>query len=135
MTSDQVDAVISGLCPLFSRYADEILDLRSSARQRVRAGLCVRCYFQLYARADAVSQTVLFPLRSWLESNIEIVARDKKERVIEKLPLTLDSIDLQSYCHQLIGRVSRKQGLFERSFELGVSLQGSGVRDLTEEWI
>ena len=102
MTSDQVDAVISGLCPLFSRYADEILDLRSSARQRVRPGLCVRCYFQLYARADAVSQTVLFPLRSWLESNIEIVAKDKEEQVIEKLPLTLDSTDLQTYCHQLM---------------------------------
>ena len=38
----------------------------------------------------------------WLESNIEIVARDKKERVVEKLPLTLDSTDLQSYCHQLM---------------------------------
>jgi hypothetical protein len=102
VTSDQVDAVISGLCPLFSRYADEILDLRSSARKRVRPGMCVRCYFQLYARADAASQTVLYPLRSWLESNIEIIARDKKEQVIERLPLTLDSTDLQSYCHQLM---------------------------------
>jgi hypothetical protein len=26
----------------------------------------------------------------------------KKEQVIEKLPLTLDSTDLQSYCHQLM---------------------------------
>ena len=102
MTSDQVDAVISGLCPLFSRYADEILDLRSSARQRVRPGLCVRCYFQLYAKANAVSETVLSPLRNWLESNIEVVARDKKEQVIEKLPLTLDSADLQSYCPRLM---------------------------------
>jgi hypothetical protein len=90
---------------------------------------------QLYARADAVSQTVLFPLRSWLESNIEIVARDKKERVIEKLPLTLDSTDLQSYCHQLMDEFREKQGVFNRSFELGVLLQGSGVRDLAQEWI
>jgi hypothetical protein len=53
-------------------------------------------------KKQAVSQTVLFPLRNWLESNIEVVARDKKEQVIEKLPLTLDSTDLQSYCHQLM---------------------------------
>jgi len=100
--SDQVDEVISGLCPLFSRCADEILDLRNCARQRVRPGLCVSCYFQLSARADSISQTGLFPLRAWLESNIEVVARDKKEQVLEQLPLTLDSPDLQSYCNQLM---------------------------------
>jgi hypothetical protein len=94
--------VISELCPLFSRYADEILDLRNCARRRVRPGLCVRCYFQLYARADSDSQRVLFPLRTWLESNIEVVAKDKKEEVLEQLPLTLDSADLQSYCNQVI---------------------------------
>lgn len=97
-----MDAVISGLCPLFSRYADEILDLRDCVRQRVRPGLCVSCYFQLYARADSTSQTVLHPLRNWLESNIEVVAKDKKERVLEQLPLTLDSADLQSYCSQMM---------------------------------
>ena len=102
MTSNRVDAVISGLCPLFSRYADEILDLRNCALQRVRPGLCISCYFRLYATADSVSQTVLFPLRTWLESNIEVVAKDKKEQVLEQLPLTLDSADLQSYCNQLM---------------------------------
>jgi hypothetical protein len=100
--SDNVDAVISGLCPLFSRYGDEILDLRSCTQQRVRPGLCVSCYFQLYAKADSASQTALFPLRAWLESNIEVVAKDKKEKVLEQLPLTLDSLDLQSYCNQLM---------------------------------
>jgi hypothetical protein len=100
--NDQMDAVIAGLCPLFSRYADEILDLRSCARQRVRPGLCVRCYFQLYARADSATQPVLFPLRSWLESNIEVVARDNEEKVLEQLPLSLDTADLQSYCHRLM---------------------------------
>jgi hypothetical protein len=97
-----MDAVISGLCPLFSRYADEILDLRTCARQRVRPGLCVSCYFQLFARADSASQTVLFPLRTWLESNIEVVAKDNHEKVLEQLPLSLDSADLQTYCNQLM---------------------------------
>jgi hypothetical protein len=56
----------------------------------------------LYARADSASQTALFPLRTWLESNIEVVAKDKKEKVLEQLPLTLDSVDLQAYCNQLM---------------------------------
>jgi hypothetical protein len=94
--SDQVDAVIARLCPLFSRQADQILDLRDCARHRVRPGLCVSCYFQLYAGTEPASQKVLLPLRTWLESNIEIVAKDSNAIVLESLPLALDFADLES---------------------------------------
>jgi hypothetical protein len=101
--SDPVEAVISRLCPLFSRQADEILDLRNCVRHRVRPGLCVSCYFKLTAGSDSASQRLLFPLRVWLESNIEVVARDSDSAVLEHLPLKLDRPDLESYCTGMIG--------------------------------
>jgi hypothetical protein len=102
VSSNQVEAVIARICPLFSRQADEILDLRECARERIRPGLCVKCYFHLYQGADLASQTVLFPLRDWLESNIEVVAKDSESLILEQLPLKLDFPDLESYCDQLI---------------------------------
>ena len=45
----------------------------------------------------------MFPLRSWLESNIEVVAKDSQSRIIEKLPLQLDATDLAAYCNRLMG--------------------------------
>jgi hypothetical protein len=89
----------------------------------------------LYARADAVSQTVLFPLRSWLESNIEIVARDKKRTSGREASFNTGFNRLAVLLPPIDGRVSRKQGVFNRSFELGVLLQGSGLRDLAKGWI
>ena len=103
MLRDPVEAVIARLCPLFSRQADEILDLRNCVRQRIRPGLCVSCYFKLIVGSDSASQVLLSPLRAWLESNIEVVARDGESMVVEHLPLKLDPPDLESYCSQIIG--------------------------------
>jgi hypothetical protein len=97
------EAVIKKLCPLFARQADALLELRESALKRIRPGLCVDCYFRLQETADPGGQYALFPLRSWLESNIEVVAKDSQSRVIEKLPLKLDATDLAAYCNRLIG--------------------------------
>ena len=102
MFSDPVEAVIARLCPLFSRQADELLDIRDSLRQRIRPGLCVSCYFKLSGGSDAASQTSLLPLRAFLESNIEVVARDGASIVLEHLPLKLDLPDLESYCNRTI---------------------------------
>jgi hypothetical protein len=97
------EAVIKRLCPLFARQADELIDLRESALKRIRPGRCVDCYFRLHRTADAGGQHALFPLRSWLESNIEVVAKDPKSQIIEKLPLQLDATDLAAYCHRTMG--------------------------------
>ena len=76
---------------------------RESASKRTRPGLCIDCYFRLHQTADAGGQHALVPLRSWLESNVEVVAKDPKSRIIEKLPLQLDTADLAAYCHRIMG--------------------------------
>jgi hypothetical protein len=95
--------VIKRLCPLFARHGDDLIDLRESASKRIRPGLCVDCYFRLRQAADIRAQNALFPLRSWLEANIEVVAKDPDSRIIEKLPLRLDAADLATYCHRVMG--------------------------------
>ena len=40
---------------------------------------------------------------SWLETNIEVVAKDPESQIIEKLPLRLDAADLATYCHRVMG--------------------------------
>jgi len=96
------EAVIRKLCPLFARQADALIDLRESTLNRIRPGLCVDCYFRLQETADSGRQHALFPLRSWLESNIEVVAKDSESRIIEKLPLQLNAADLAAYCNRLM---------------------------------
>ena len=68
----------------------------------MRPGLCVSCYFHLYAETEPASQRVLLPLHDWLESNIEVIAKDCNAIVLESLPLALDFPDLESLCYQLI---------------------------------
>jgi len=96
------EAVVKKLCPLFERQADALLDLREFALKRIRPGLCIDCYFRLQETADSGGQDALFPLRSWLESNIEVVAKDSESRIIEKLPLQLNTTDLATYCSRLM---------------------------------
>jgi hypothetical protein len=97
------ESVIKRLCPLFASHGDDLIDLHESASKRIRPGLCVYCYFRLRQTADAGAQNALFPLRSWLENNIEVVAKGPESRVIEKLPLRLDATDLATYCHRIMG--------------------------------
>jgi len=97
------EAVIKQLCPLFARQADDLIDLREYVVKRIRPGLCVDCYFRLHETAGSGGQCALFPLRSWLESNIEVVAKDSESRIIEKLPLQLDATDLAAFCNRVMG--------------------------------
>jgi hypothetical protein len=97
------ESVIKRLCPLFAGHGDDLIDLRDSTSKRIRPGLCVECYFRLRQTADIRAQNALFPLRSWLETNIEIVAKDPESQIIERLPLRLDAADLATYCHRVMG--------------------------------
>lgn len=97
-----LDAVLRSLCPLFYRQADELLDLRACAGSRQRPGKCVDCYFRLFSEQPAVQ---LCPLREWLESNIEVVAFDAGLSALERLPLRLDSENLESYCHGVMDEI------------------------------
>ncbi|MDR0532638.1 MAG: hypothetical protein LBH01_01655 [Verrucomicrobiales bacterium] len=90
------------LAPHFARQADALLDLRDYGIKRQHPGKCVDCYFQLHANARDTRLQNLAPLREWLERNIEIVAADQKQNLLEKIPLKLDAQDLESFCQKII---------------------------------
>ena len=98
------EAVIGQLCPLFARQADELIDLHEHARRRVRPGRCVQCYFRLQGAANSQSKSALVPLRSWLEANIEVVAKGYQNQVLETVPLHLEAADLEGYCQEVMAQ-------------------------------
>jgi len=96
------DLVIKQLCPLFARQADELIDLHEHARKRVLPGRCVQCYFRLQGAANPQAKSALVPLRSWLEANIEVVAKGSQNQVLETVPLSLEAADLEGYCRGMM---------------------------------
>jgi hypothetical protein len=95
------DALVS-IAPHFSKQADALLDLRDYGIKRQHPGKCVDCYFQLHSDAAPSELQNLAPLREWLERNIEIVAADQKQNLLEKIPLRLDGQNLEAFCHKVI---------------------------------
>jgi hypothetical protein len=63
---------------------------------------CIQCYFKLYGIAAPDSEDLLRPLKVWIESNIEVIAKDGREQILEQLPLRLDAPDLEAYCQDVI---------------------------------
>lgn len=93
------DEVISPLSGIFRRQADALLDLRACALSRSTPGRCVACYFALFAATSAREVvSSLCPLKNWLENEIEVVARNETDTVLETVPLRLEAEDLESYC-------------------------------------
>jgi hypothetical protein len=96
------DQILALLSRRFFSEADSILDLRGAALTRQHPGRCVQCYFKLYGIADPDSESLLNPLKVWIESNIEVIAKDGCEQILEQLPLRLDAPDLEAYCQEVI---------------------------------
>lgn len=96
------DPVLAPLAAPFRRQADTLLDLRACASNKIRPGRCVACYFALQAAAAAERAIAkLCPLRTWLETHIEVVASDEGARPIETFPLQLsEAEDLETYCRR-----------------------------------
>jgi hypothetical protein len=95
------DPVLAPLAEPFCRQADTLLDLRACALNKVRPGRCVACYFALQAAAAERAIARLCPLRTWLETHIEVVASDEAARPLEAFPLRLTgSEDLEAYCRR-----------------------------------
>ncbi len=95
------DPVLAPLAEAFCRQADTLLDLRACVQAGTRPGRCVACYFALQAAAAERAIARLCPLRTWLESHIEVVASDEAARALEAFPLQLsDAEDLESYCRR-----------------------------------
>ena len=102
MFHQRFDQILGRLSQRFFREADSILDLRGAALTRQHPGRCIRCYFKLYGIADPDSESLLNPLKVWIESNIEVIAKDGREQILEQLPLRLDAPDLEAYCQEVI---------------------------------
>jgi len=95
------DPVLAHLAEPFCRQADTLLDLRLCALNKTRPGRCVACYFVLQAAAAERAIAKLCPLRTWLETHIEVVASDESACPLETLPLQLgDAEDLEAYCRR-----------------------------------
>lgn len=98
MSSSLIDHAIAPLAAPLRHQADTLLTLRECALRRTLPGRCVSCYFRL--ATSARPEADLAPLRSWLESEIEIVAKDASAQVLETLPLRLEGDDLETCCRQ-----------------------------------
>jgi hypothetical protein len=85
----------------YGKAAERFFDAVESAIERIRAYVSVAISGCPRKQHPAL-QTVLYPLRAWLESNIEVVAKDSNAVVLERLPLELDCPDLPSLCYQLM---------------------------------
>lgn len=95
------DPVLAPLAEPFCRQADTLLDLRACALNKTRPGRCVACYFALQAAAAERLIAKLCPLRTWLETHIEVVASDESAQPLEAFPLQLsDAEDLETYCRR-----------------------------------
>lgn len=95
-----VNQILGPLTKSFFRKADDLLDLYSAALTRSRAGRCVACYFKLHGVGEP--ETLLYPLKTWIEANIEVVAKDAQNTILEQLPLKLDASNLEAYCQDVI---------------------------------
>ena len=102
MFQKRFDQILGPLSQRLFREADSILDLRGAALTRQHPGRCIECYFKLYGIADPDSGSLLYPLKVWIESNIEVIAKDGREQILEQLPLRLDAPDLEAYCQEVI---------------------------------
>jgi len=100
--TESIDPALRILAPVASRWADDLLDLRDAALTAGNPGTCVRCYYAIYGRiADRWEDKVL-PLRRWLENHVEIVAKDELDNELERLPISLNGRDLESYCEEMM---------------------------------
>jgi hypothetical protein len=97
-----VEKVLEPLCSVFSSEADALLDIRDCLLRKEAPGRCVDCYYRLMERADAGNQKELGRLRECLESEVEVVAQDERKQLLERVPLRLETGDLQSYCEWMM---------------------------------
>lgn len=106
--------------------ADALLDLREAARNRHNAGDCLGCYFKLLNACSSSRNATLSPLRRWLESQLEIVARAPESGELERLPLSLgleQADSLETFCITVIHRFREDRNYAHLSIELSLDFR------------
>ena len=119
MQNFEIDSALSPLAPLLHHAADNILDLREAALKREDPGLCISCYFKIYAASPDRHRSAISPLRRWLETHLEIVAHDENRTELERIPVSLDGEDLEGYCHRIMSEFHLDRAYRAANIELG----------------
>ncbi len=101
-TAAEIDAALGAITKEYRYAANDVLDLREAALERNDPGLCMQCYFKIYGASTRRDPEALKPLRDWLETHVEIVARDHYARELERLPLQLETDSLEAFCHEMM---------------------------------
>jgi hypothetical protein len=102
MSANNIDEALIPIARKMSHYADDILDLREAAVVGADPGRCLSCYFKLLSYSQNTGQDIVTPLRTWLEQHLEVVATDNDLKELERMPLKLDAVRMESYCRQVM---------------------------------
>ncbi len=122
-----LDSLLASLASPLRRASDSLLDLREAARSGTAPGRCIRCYFNLLAAAPRAEQPRLTPLRAWLEARIEAAATDGEGRLLETLPVHLDTEDLESCCRRLMREVTEDRAHAAPHIRLGFRFTAAAI--------
>ncbi len=81
---------------------DDVLDIMAGLPKREKPGACVLCFFNLYRKLPARCLEDLHRVRIWLEREIEVVALDDSENLVETLPCRIRERDLEDFCRRMM---------------------------------
>lgn len=97
-----IEQALSPVTRILKHRANELLDLREAALARKDPGKCLYCYFQL--RKSRISQIdeMMTPLKKWLETHLEIVAKGPESDELARIAVNLNWNDIDHYCENLV---------------------------------
>lgn len=100
----ELDQALAPVAQNLAHRGDDLLDLRDAVLEGTNPGRCLSCYYKIYGSAPS-PEPILAPLRRWLESHLEIVAKDQEQRELERLPVRLHRHDLESFCQEMMDEI------------------------------
>jgi len=109
--------VLRPLCRPFSKAADSLLDLYAMTQQAKAPSQCVQCFFRLLKVAEPSAWPALQPLRTWIESNIEI-SIESGNALTGSMPIQLDQPDLEQFCMSTMERVRLDTVMIDEPIQL-----------------
>lgn len=117
------EEVVRPLCQPFSKEADCLLELFDMTSQPRPPGECLKCFYKLRGRADDRRAEALQPLRSWIESHVEITVEAEPEQTV--FPVLLEEPDLESFCMRAMTRVREDTVITAPEVRLGLRFRAS----------
>jgi hypothetical protein len=108
-----IESVIAPIAERMGNCADALLDIREAALQRRHPGKCVACFFKVMGAAERRREPeVVTRLKQWIEENLEIVAEDEQQAILEHVPVNLETDHLEAYCRRVMDRFH-----YDRSYD------------------